>query len=248
MQPEKPEYFLFKEVYDGNQPCFYNPEEFEWVKELEQHWKVVLEEMGHLIGHAAEFENNSYYPPNLSSPTAWKNIVFYNYCWQNNTNRKRFPKTDALLNNIPNLTYAALCLLEPQSSVLPHYGDTNTTMRCHLGIKVPAGLPECGIRVGNEEQPWREGKLLMFCDAQKHTTWNKTDQRRYVFTIDVMRQEYADQKLSVCSKVLAVFTLKYFDQRIAFIKKAPRFLVEILHTCLGWGWLVFLTAQRIVYK
>lgn len=248
MTTEQPNYFLFNEKYEGNQPYFYNSNEYGWVQDLEKNWTIILEEMGHLIGQKVEFENNSYYPPNLSSPTAWKNIVFYNYCWQNTGNRNKYPKTYELLRRIPNLTYAALCLLEPQSAVLPHNGDTNTTIRCHLGIKIPAGLPQCGIRVGNEDKPWEEGKVLMFCDAQRHTTWNHTDERRYVFTIDVMREEYTNQKLLICSRVLGVFSLKYLDQRIKFINKLPDLIVLKFHQFVSWGWYLFLKLQASFLK
>jgi aspartyl/asparaginyl beta-hydroxylase (cupin superfamily) len=241
--PEKPEYFLFKEFYDGPQPFYYNTADYPWVKELEKNWHVIVDEMGYLMGEKVDFENNSYYPPNLSSPDAWKNIVFYNYCWKNTTNCKRFPKTHELLKSIPNLTYAGLCLLEPNSAVLPHYGDTNTTIRCHLGIKIPGTLPECGMKVGDEDRPWQEGKLLMFCDAQRHTTWNKTDKRRYVFTMDVMRDEYKDEKVSICSKVLGVYTLKYFDQRIKFINRIPNAIVSTMHFFVSAAWYAFLRLQ-----
>lgn len=144
------------------------------------------------------------------------------------------------------MTYAALCLLEPQSAVLPHYGDTNTTIRCHLGIRVPAGLPECGIEVAGEKRPWENGKLLMFCDAHYHNVWNKTDNRRYIFTIDIMRNEYAQNTTRICSKVLAVYTLKYFDQRIKFINRVPRFLVSTAHFFLSLGWYTLLNVQKLI--
>jgi len=241
---EEPNYFLLDEKYYGKQPYFYEPKDYPWVAEIEKNWTVIRDEMMDIISQREKIPNANLYPPSLSSPDAWKNVCFYNYTWKKHKNCNRFPKTDKLLSAIPNMTYAGLCLLEPHTKVHPHNGDTNTTIRCHLGIKIPAPLPLAGISVGNEERSWEDGKILMFSDAQLHTVWNDTDEQRYIFTIDVVRHEYAKETHTICSKVLAVFTMKAIDEKVAYLKKVPPFVANFILNIVTALWYVYIPVQR----
>lgn len=90
---------------------------------------------------------------------------------------KDFPQTMALFGKVPHLislsfsqlmpgadlgliqqankpelnslhSVALTFLLSPVgTSITPHNGDTNAHMRCHMGIKIPGKLPECGFQV-----------------------------------------------------------------------------------------------------
>lgn len=59
--------------------------------------------------------------------------------------------------------------------------------RCHLGLKIPGEAPECCFTVGPESRSWEEGKVLMFCDAHRHTAVNYTDTVRFIVNFDVIR-------------------------------------------------------------
>ena len=93
--------------------------------------------------------------------------------------------------------------LEPHTQIKEHHGETNAIMRCHFGIEIPAGLPDCGMKVANEEREWQEGKWLFFNDAQHHTAWNNSDKRRILLIIDVIRPEFLSRKNYICARVLA---------------------------------------------
>ena len=240
-------YFLTEEdQYDGPEPFFYDKKKYNWVKTLEENWHIIREEMLGIIDGKETITLSSTNPPYLSSPEAWKNIYFFNFMWKYHKNCKRFPKTYALLKSIPNLTFAEFTCLEPNSEILPHIGETNTTIRGHLGIEVPAPLPEMGIKVGNEKKGWENGKVVLFSDAHRHTVWNHSNKRRFVLVFDVIRDEFTGNNLWVCSQSLSALTIKWFDERVPFFKKLPSFLMSFFHFFFAILWFLYLPIQRNV--
>ncbi len=241
---EPAEYFLKEETYIGNHDYFYNTEEYPAIKELESNSHIIMEELMPLLSGVEEMKVKNFNPPYLSSPNAWKNLYFYNFGWQNHETCDRFPKTHALLKAIPNMTFGGITVLEPHSRVLPHNGETNTIIRCHLGLKIPAPYPVCGIKVGNEERGWEEGKVVMFSDAHYHTVWNDSDKRRFIIVFDIVRNEYADQKHLVCANVLGALSLKFFYAKMPALKKLPLPIIQTVHLFLKSLWYVYLPLQN----
>jgi len=62
------------------------------------------------------------------------------------------------------------------------------------------------------------GKIMMFCDAYKHSAFNNTDHKRYVFLFDVLKPEYAGKKSYICSGLLAQLALFFIAENLK-IKK-----------------------------
>lgn len=241
----KPVYFLTEEdIYSGPEPFFYDKKKYAWVKQLEDNWKIIREEMLGIIDGKEEIKLTSSNPPYLSSPDAWKNIYFYNFMWQYHKNCKRFPKTFALLKSIPNLTFAEFTVLEPGSKILPHIGETNTTIRGHLGIEIPGKLPEMGIHVGDEERSWENGKVVLFSDAHRHYVWNNSNKRRFVLVFDVVRDEFASKKQWVCAQSLSALTIKWVDEHIAIFKKLPTPLLNFFHKLISVIWYIYIPLQN----
>ncbi len=232
------------ETYNGPEPYFYNKSDYAWAKVLEDNWEVIRDEFGAIISGNQQITLSSPNPPYLSNPTAWKNIYFWNFMWQYHKNCRQFPKTYELLKSIPNLTFAEFTVLEPHSQVLPHIGETNTTIRGHLGISIPAVLPEAGIRVGNEERSWQEGKVVLFSDCHRHTVWNNSDKRRFVLVFDITRSEFAGEKYWVNAQSLSALTIKFFDEKFNLLKKSPRFFLNSIHKLIAIAWWVYLPLQR----
>ncbi len=241
---ETPQYFLIEETYTGKHAFFYNSNNFPAIKELESKWHIIREEILGLLSGEEKIEVKNINPPYLSTPDAWKNFYFYNFGWKKHKNCKRFPKTHALLKSVPNMIFGGITVLEPRSKVLPHNGETNTTIRCHLGLKIPAPFPVCGVRVGTEEQGWEEGKVLMFSDAHYHTAWNNSNDQRFVLVFDIVRDEYAHQKHSVCAKVLGALSLKYFYSKKPELKKAPLSVINFFHFLFTAFWYLYLPVQN----
>jgi aspartyl/asparaginyl beta-hydroxylase (cupin superfamily) len=230
--------------YDGPEPYFYQNQHFVWVKTLEENWKIIRDEMMPIILGEKEIELSSPYPPSLSEPGAWKNIYFFNFMLYYHKNNRKYPKTYALLKSIPNLTFAEFTVLEPGCKVLPHIGETNTTIRGHLGISIPGKLPEAGIRVGNEERSWEEGKVVLFSDCHRHTVWNNTEGRRFVLVFDITRDEFVHQKRWVSAQSLSSLTIKFFDEKFDLLRRFPAPLLQGIHKIISVAWWIFLPFQN----
>ena len=114
----------------------------------------------------------------------------------------------------------------PDSKIIPHCGDTNSVYRCHFGLKVPAGLPSCGIKVKGQERRWEQGKWLVFMDAFVHETFNATQEERIILLMDVLRPEYTAKRTWITSVVLTSLFLQKRATIFSFINKWPQWLVN----------------------
>ena len=244
MQQEPPAYFLTSNEYTGNAPAFYDTSQFAWVKLIEDNWQVIRDEMLHGL-NPDDIAVPGYNPNLVAKASSWRNICFYNYLWKKKDAFIRYPKTAALLKQIPNLTYASLNMLAPNSEIFPHRGDTNITARCHLGIIIPAQLPDCGMKVNGVSTSWHEGKIFAFSDAHIHEVWNRTPSHRFVFVVDVVLQQYASHKAWYCSKVLSALSLKAMSYKFPILQRAPVLLIKTVHNLLASAWFVYLQLQNI---
>jgi aspartyl/asparaginyl beta-hydroxylase (cupin superfamily) len=244
MKPKAIFFLSEDDSYTGEEPLFYNPADFGWVRLLEENWTIIQDEMAHILSGNEKISLSSSNPPYLSNPNAWKNIYFYNFLWKNHTNCQKYPNTYALLCSIPNLTFAEFTVLEPHSQVLPHIGETNTTIRGHLGIEIPGSLPDAGIQVGDEMKSWEQGKVVLFSDCYRHTVWNQTNGRRFVLVFDVMRSEFAKKKFWMCAQSLSALTIKWFDSKFNLLHRLPSFLLKPIHVFLALVWVVYLPIQN----
>lgn len=236
------------DTYDGPEPYFFEPSDFSWSRILEENWHIIKEEFAPIIEGKEQISLSSPNPPYLSNPNAWKNIYFWNFMWQYHANCKRFPKTFQLLKSVPNLTFAEFTILEPHSRVLPHIGETNTIIRGHLGLSIPAQLPIAGIQVGNQERSWEEGKVVLFSDCHRHTVWNESDKRRVVMIFDITKDEYSHQKSWVNAQSLAALTIKYLAEKFAFFKKFPKSIIQLIHFSFSIAWWIYLPFQRNILR
>jgi len=244
-QAEPAEFFLTEEdVYRGDAPYFFEPGQYPWAKILEDNWRIVYDEFLPFITGKEEIRLSSPNPPYLSQPGVWKNIYFYNFLWKYHQNCRRFPKTYALLKSVPNLTFAEVTVLEPHAQILPHIGETNTTIRGHLGLVIPASLPVAGMKVGTEERSWQEGKVTLFSDAHRHAVWNHSNQRRFVLVFDVVKDEYAGKKLWYCAQALSTLVIKGMDEKLPVFKKLPRKMLYGIHLVISAMWYIYLPIQQ----
>ncbi len=242
----EPAIFFLRETdaYDGVMPNFFDANKLAWVKKLENNWHIIHEEFKEYIEGQKDLEQSSINPPYLSDKSAWQNVYFYNFLWKKHGNCKRFPKTYALLKSIPHLTFAEVTCLKGNSKILPHIGETNVTMRGHLGLKIPAPLPTMGINVGGEAQGWREGKVLLFSDARRHHVWNDSSESRFVLVFDVMQEPYSSKKYWMCAQALSSLTIKTIDERFNFFTHLPNFFLFPVHYFISALWCLYLPLQN----
>ena len=240
---EKDIYFLKENSYTGLHPNYFNEDNFSWVKNIEINYKTIRDEINNII-IGNEFLPENINPPYLSSPDAWRNLYFMNFRWYDHENCIKYPQTFAILKSIPNLSFGGITVLDAHSRVLPHIGETNATIRCHLGLFVPGNNMDCGIMVNGEKRAHENGKVLMFSDAHLHTTWNDTDEKRYVLVFDIVQQQFAEKSNWICANSLAALTIKYMDEKIPLIKPLPDTLLQGIRELLAILWWIYLPLQK----
>lgn len=231
--------------YEGSLPYFYDQKDFPELSLIKDNWPLILEEVRNYEKRCGDITGmNTYTPPDLSSDNAWNNMYFDNYMWRFHTNRKHFPKTCQLLDQIPGCTHSGISVLSPYSAIAGHYGDTNAVIRCHLGLHIPAPFPDCGIQVGSEKQGWANGELTVFTEAHYHTTWNQTPERRYLLIFDIIHPKWKGQEHKICSRVLGAQTYVFFENKIPILKKLPDSILHPFHRLLSLLWYIYLYLSR----
>ena len=99
-------------------------------------------------------------------------------------------ETHPTIRTLAGLIYVSR--MRAGTHIAAHRGPTNLRVRCHLGVKVPAG--DCAIRVGDETHRWQEGKCLVFDDFFDHEAWNRTGDDRVVLIVDVWHPGLSDHR------------------------------------------------------
>ena len=211
---------------EEGEPNFFNPHDFKWVVDIENHWKEIKPEVENLVRDTDQaFTSNKYV--GLTKDDSWSSYSFL--FWQIRVRKERLgdkcPTLNKYLQQVPGLVSFSLSRIAPHTTLEPHRGDTNAVMRCHLGIEIPAGLPECGLQAGEGQQGWEEGKWLFFNDAYKHSAWNNTDKRRIVIIMDVIRPEFLYKTRSICANIRARHLVIQLQSKVKIIKKL-KYLVK----------------------
>jgi aspartyl/asparaginyl beta-hydroxylase (cupin superfamily) len=217
-------------TYTTKEPSFFDPLSFGWTKEFEENHQEIKDELNRFL------ENNhlyAYFNKHMVNTEAiWKTISLRWWTIEFFKNQRRFPKTMAIVSKYPEIISVSFNQLEAKGEILPHCGDTNAIFRCHLGLEIPANLPECGFRVKDEVRSWEEGKWLIFTDANTHEAFNRSDKRRIIMVIDVLRHEFQPKKKLIFSTVLTSLFLQKRIQRMMFIVKSPAIVRKIIGVSL----------------
>jgi ornithine lipid ester-linked acyl 2-hydroxylase len=219
-QPAKAWFIASGQPYDKSDPCFFDPQDYPWVEQLESQWTVIRQELDALLQANGDSLTPYFNPDLVSGEGVWKTFPLFFWKKKYKENCQKCPQTTAILESIPHMIGASFSMLEPEAAVMPHNGDTNAIARCHLGLLIPDSLPACGLGVGDESRSWEDGKLVMFCDAHLHTAWNRTPHRRFILILDVMRPEYARMTTWVCFKVWYAILQQWWKTRSSGAKAA----------------------------
>jgi aspartyl/asparaginyl beta-hydroxylase (cupin superfamily) len=245
---DKPWFVIYCGRYVGDEPYFFDEDEFVFVPLLKANWKVIRDEMLAIIEQHPDRLKPYVSSKLIFPPRHWQTIGFYFWSWRLHRNLRLAPKTHAVLKQIPHLSSAALSMLEPGSNINPHQGDTNAQVKVHLGLVIPEGLPQCGFQVGDQVRAWDEGETLLFCDAHSHTAWNESNKRRLLFIVDVIRPEFQDRNRSICVHVLASTLLQIIYQRFQKFGTRPGALHHILHFVARGAISLALPIQRYLLR
>jgi aspartyl/asparaginyl beta-hydroxylase (cupin superfamily) len=222
--PHKPWYSYKGGEYEDGPPFFYTSETISWAKKLEDNYSIIKPEIEKLMQSIGASLDPYFNTELVHKKQSWKVGEFYFWSKKNEELCKYIPELDKILNSIPGFMTAGISVLSPNTNIKAHYGDTNTTLRAHLALQIPAKYPVCGIGVGTEEMGWEEGKVLLFCDANYHRAWNHSNDIRYVLIIDVLKDEFKNQKKNICANVLSLIALQKLEYKYPSIIKLPWFI------------------------
>lgn len=215
-------------AYAGNEPDFYPTVSFSWAQEIETSW---LEIKNELVAHLSS--NARFIPATKSQQVnnhgSWKTMPLMTWGVEFHKNIRNFPETTKVLKQIPGLVSASFNLLGKNSEIKQHFGETNASVRVHLGLFIPADLPDVGIKVNGTSRAWEEGKVLIFCDGYEHSAWNHSNQDRYILLLDIIRPEFLPRKRLICGNVLATLSLQSVASKADFLFYSTFIPLSILH-------------------
>jgi aspartyl/asparaginyl beta-hydroxylase (cupin superfamily) len=236
----KPWYSYKGGIYEGEAPYFFPSEDFEWTRSLEANYGTIKAELeSYLKANGSTLEPYFNYDL-VGVKTAWKVGGFYFWTKRFPDACSYIPQLEKILLKIPGFVTAGISALNPNTDIKAHYGDTNTTLRIHLGLTIPSPYPVCGIEVGSEQRGWEEGKLLIFCDANLHRAWNHGNSLRYVLIIDVLKPQFLKQKRNVCSNVLSLIALQKLEYKWPLVKNLQWYLRGAIRVFLKFSIYPFL--------
>ena len=193
---------------------FYESAQFDWAAGMEAASGAIRDELLPLMGEPGRFSpyvksDDSHLPVDnkgLEDNDKWGALFLWDYGRQVPENAKQFPKTLQALESVPmpripgQAPMALFSKLAPQTRIPPHNGLLNTRLICHLPLVVPEN---CGaLRVGNEQRPWTEGKLLIFDDSIEHEAWNDSGRERIILLFEVWRPEIAPAERELIAALL----------------------------------------------
>ncbi len=233
--------------YSGNEPAFYDINNFCWTKKIKENWKTILKEFQPLIDALEENELKPYYNAEIQfPPKKWKTLGLMFWGKRNKANWSKYPLTTQIMSSIPGLVGISLSKLEAGASIKPHSGETNGIIRCHLGLDIPASLPECGFQVKDEQRSWQNGEIIMFTDAHIHKAWNNSDKQRYILLFDIIKPEFLGQKNIICRNVLALLSMDFVARKLKlnFIYNSSKSFQLFAYSLFKFAWSVYYPLHR----
>lgn len=201
-------YSYWKLPYDDKEDPAYHDAPFVWKTLIENRWDELSKELWALTERYNGTFVHHYSTFLYTGEGGWQNLGLYSWGKEEN-NLKYCPVLQSLIAEIPGFTNASINLLQAGSEIKKHQGDTNAIYRCHIGMEVPEGLPNCGFEVLNQKRAWENGKMFVFTDAHEHWAWNHSPRRRIIFLFDIIREEYLPQKFWIRLNVRAFLLLQW---------------------------------------
>jgi aspartate beta-hydroxylase len=171
---------------------FHDPASIPLARALESHYPQIQHEL-------ESFEDQAFHSESEPIQRAgnWE-VVFFNERGRlNEEMAARCPVTHQIIQGhravktLAGLSYVSR--MRSGTHIMPHCGPTNLRLRCHLGLRIPAG--NCGIRVDGRLGTWEEGKCLVFDDSFAHEAWNHCAGDRVVLVVDVWHPDLTDEEI-----------------------------------------------------
>lgn len=215
---QKPSYHVFPQL--PSTP-FYAPEQFTWVKLLEDNFAAIKTELSQLYQQQLNvkpyidgIKTGNAGLDTLADSLNWSSIHLIKGGIYQHELLALCPTTTSVLAKLPlpqmigNAPEAFLSVLKPHTEILPHYGLSNIKLTVHLALDIPEN---CAIKVGDKTQTWQEGKVLVFDDSFQHQAWNRSDQNRMVFIVEIWHPDLTEVEKQGITKIMALQHQAHID-------------------------------------
>lgn len=209
--------------YNGKAPAYFDVKKLDWYKHLSDSLPAIKQDILEFLGRKDIKVEDYFYSEIKSDEKGWKVCPFLFWGEKDNVNYAKADKFLSHFSNIPGLAVLSVSILKPHTHITPHYGDTDTVYRVHIPIKIPASLPQCGLRVDGSDKAWDD--IIVFCDAHSHEAWNNTDEERYILIMDVIREEYLHKADDIKLNVLSLIDLQKLLQANKWLSSLPGFVL-----------------------
>ncbi|MGZ4048094.1 MAG: aspartyl/asparaginyl beta-hydroxylase domain-containing protein [Bacteroidia bacterium] len=228
MEPKKWYSFAENGKYTGSEPAFFDVQKKKWGALFENNYAQILNEFTKII-ESRDKNIVPYFNQTLANKAEnWTVFPLYQWGKKQNENCEKCPETTRIIESISSMTTCSFSILKPQTTIKPHFGDSNVMYRCHFTLRCKGELPEIGMRVKDQQISWKEGQLFAFCDAHEHEVWNKTNDERWVLIIDILREEFEADKKKICAEVNATLWWQLKFQNFYFLKHLPKWSRKLL--------------------
>lgn len=168
-------------------PTFYNPDEFNVVKDLSKNKKAVIKEFEKVKGIRPFKEISPDTTPDKYFKNANWNVYFLKaYNTPIVENIKNCPITYNIINR-KNITTAMFSILPPGSEMNFHRGPYKGVLRCLYKLKLEDKSGDVGLMVNKTEIQWNKTECVIFDDTLFHKAWNRSKGTRVVLFLDIMR-------------------------------------------------------------
>lgn len=227
-------------IYNSEEAPFINTGNHPTIKKIENKFPIIKKEVEDYINGKFKLTASNPNAPKKDNPQSWNNVYFTNYMLSYRIGKKYFPETYEILTQNKDLTLAGITTLKAGGRLMPHCGETNAIIRCHIGLKVPGKLPDLGLKVKSESRSWEEGKAFAFNDAFVHEAWNNTSEDRFVLVFDIIKPEYSKYKKLICAYCLGIASARIFYAKIGAYNHTPLLIRKLTAIFFAFFWRIYL--------
>ena len=198
---QKPHLFYLPDL---RAEAIFNTKEQSWCAVVEQSYADIRSEFESLpsliLKTGSPYLSKEYQLEGFESLTGsmnWSALHFFENGVENSELIELMPETTNLLKKIPlyqlneNPYEVFFSLLKPGQHIKPHYGLSNHSLTVHLPIVVPGNGY---LRVGDVQQEWKEGELIVFDDSFEHEAANNSDEIRIVLIFSIWHPDLSKQE------------------------------------------------------
>ncbi len=139
----------------------------------------------------------------------WRFFAFFEYGLRLRKHIEQAPKTAALMEGLPTLLRNSQCgfsVLAANDCIGAHCDAhaTNLRLRVHLGLRNCDEKTQ-KLKVGQAQQHWRKGELLVLDTTFQHSATNAADEDRVVLLFDIWHPSLGAKDLAALAALDAFF-------------------------------------------